>query len=574
MSRHRFIRNMRYDDEIESPSEEESLSHSYSSSSHADNSNAIGDMSPGLSAQYLYNYQPKAPTTTLGDLFQAAENNQGKHHQNSNSINHGDTGDDDDPHLKMATVEVRKILGEGFTEKQVDAALRNNNYDVEKAIGQLLDSKSGDYPPLTKEVQEQRMDQEDEEIMSAFAKMLSIQQQQQQRQQQQQNQQQQQQYQKPQQPMIGSPPMYHPSMPVDISSPSFLASSFPSTQRLTPSWAMNMYPEQQQQQQQLQQPQQSFPQMLHQQPISLMMAQQHMAPVQTTFDYVMAPAPMPMAGYDGSIRYSNSKPPYQDTIPSYYPQAPDILLRQTSNDPISDRATSSNHESSLVGMVGRNESGANKARDELQQQQQQQQPQPQPQKQEQNLILASHPSKRDSQQAANPNSCESQDVNTELDISQSHEGRRSSRRRWTPEEDQVVLEAVRKNGPRHWDALAALLHGRNGQHVRLRYHNYLRFTLEDKEREFTPEEDQLILKSVASQNHRWSETAQLIGRSNNAVKNRYYLLVRHLKKTETEQALINESMANSLQRAASSGAGVAGASETQGSSVGDEKKCS
>uniref|UniRef100_A0A7S0ZFE3 Uncharacterized protein n=1 Tax=Timspurckia oligopyrenoides TaxID=708627 RepID=A0A7S0ZFE3_9RHOD len=121
---------------------------------------------------------------------------------------------------------------------------------------------------------------------------------------------------------------------------------------------------------------------------------------------------------------------------------------------------------------------------------------------------------------------------------------RWGRKRWTEEEDEIVMKAVREHGPRKWDSIAKLLPDRNGQHVRLRYNNYLRFSENEKERPFTEKEDMLIMqaRNAASGSHRWGRLADTLGRSNSAVKNRYHLLERHMRKDGMKGAPILQSI--------------------------------
>uniref|UniRef100_A0A7S0ZDU4 Uncharacterized protein n=1 Tax=Timspurckia oligopyrenoides TaxID=708627 RepID=A0A7S0ZDU4_9RHOD len=109
-----------------------------------------------------------------------------------------------------------------------------------------------------------------------------------------------------------------------------------------------------------------------------------------------------------------------------------------------------------------------------------------------------------------------------------------TRLRWTPEEDEILLTEVRLHGPRRWDRIAERLPGRNGQHVRLRYANYLKFSNDDKERSYTSEEDRMILAAGANNQNKWSQVAKEIRRGNNDVKNRYYLLVRRISKSNVD----------------------------------------
>eukprot|EP00182_Erythrolobus_australicus_P006756 CAMPEP_0185833774 /NCGR_PEP_ID=MMETSP1353-20130828/3457_1 /TAXON_ID=1077150 /ORGANISM="Erythrolobus australicus, Strain CCMP3124" /LENGTH=170 /DNA_ID=CAMNT_0028532101 /DNA_START=73 /DNA_END=585 /DNA_ORIENTATION=+ len=113
------------------------------------------------------------------------------------------------------------------------------------------------------------------------------------------------------------------------------------------------------------------------------------------------------------------------------------------------------------------------------------------------------------------------------------------RKRWSPEEDAILMREVAKHGPCRWTEIAALLPGRNAQHARLRYNNYLRFGKDVIGEPFTKEEDALIMKLASryeiSGGHDWSELARILGRRNNCIKNRYNLLLRHEQKNVTSE---------------------------------------
>jgi len=107
-----------------------------------------------------------------------------------------------------------------------------------------------------------------------------------------------------------------------------------------------------------------------------------------------------------------------------------------------------------------------------------------------------------------------------------------SRRRWTADEDRLVIELVNKHGPSKWDAIAAQLPGRSAQHVRLRYTNYLRAHSREGQ-EFDHEEDARILHEGSSGARKWARLAKELGRSHCSVKNRFQMLQRKAAKKDT-----------------------------------------
>ena len=89
---------------------------------------------------------------------------------------------------------------------------------------------------------------------------------------------------------------------------------------------------------------------------------------------------------------------------------------------------------------------------------------------------------------------------------------------WVPEEDQLLVQLVREQGPNNWVRIAQHMHYRSPKQCRERFHQNLKPSLNRDP--ITSEEGLLIERMVDEMGKRWAEIARRLGnRSDNAVKN-------------------------------------------------------
>ncbi|CAK71318.1 unnamed protein product (macronuclear) [Paramecium tetraurelia] len=117
-----------------------------------------------------------------------------------------------------------------------------------------------------------------------------------------------------------------------------------------------------------------------------------------------------------------------------------------------------------------------------------------------------------------------------------HKPEQPQKSKWTPEEDQLILDNINKE-ENNWAAIATILKNKTGKQIRERYINKLRSDIVDvKKQPWSNSEDQKLLQLYNQLGSKWAQIARhFFGRSDLQIKNRTNKLLKTQSGTQLQQ---------------------------------------
>ncbi|OHT10055.1 Myb-like DNA-binding domain containing protein [Tritrichomonas foetus] len=108
---------------------------------------------------------------------------------------------------------------------------------------------------------------------------------------------------------------------------------------------------------------------------------------------------------------------------------------------------------------------------------------------------------------------------------------------WTPDEDEMLLNAVGKHGTKNWSLIASMVPRRNGKQCRERWSGMLDPDI--NRNPWTREEDQILIEYHSKYGNKWAKISEMLpGRSRISLRNRWGYHLRHsVKQLEIQHQL-------------------------------------